>query len=43
MDNGENNIIKFLFFRSIGGLHIHFRNKYVVLARPNYYFDMCDD
>ena len=41
--NGEDNLARFLFYRSIGGLHIYFRNKYVVLARPNYYFDIWED
>ncbi len=41
--NEEGNLVNFLFYRSIGGLHIYFRNKYVILARPNYYFDIQDD
>ena len=37
------NLTPFLFYRSIGSLHLYFRNKYVILARPNYYFDIQDD
>ncbi len=43
MNDGEGNLVNFLFFRSIGGLHTYFKNKYVLLARPNYYFDIWDD
>ena len=35
----ESNIVFFLIFRQIGVLKRRFKDKIVVLSRPNFYFD----